>query len=87
MGHLAYVNWVMQISKLAGNRACKERSAVFKMSICDTCGNYQYDEDYEYYVCMVDLDEDEMSRFLQGGSFECAFYQPDDEYRIVRKQM
>ena len=52
------------------------------MSICDTCGNYQYDEDYEYYVCM-----DEMSRFLQGGSFECAFYQPDDEYRIVRKQM
>lgn len=65
MGHPAYVNWVMQISKLAGNRACKERSAVFKMSICDTCGNYQYDEDYEYYVCMVDLDEDEMSRFCR----------------------
>ena len=87
MGHPAYVNWVMQISKLAGNRACKERSAVFKMSICDTCGNYQYDEDYEYYVCMVERDEDEMSRGWQGGSFECAFYQPDDEYRIVRKQM
>lgn len=57
------------------------------MSICDTCSNYQYDEDYEYYVCMVDLDEDEMSRFLSGGSFECAFYQQDDEYGIVRKQM
>ncbi len=58
-----------------------------KMSICDTCSNYQYDEDYEYYVCMVDLDEDDMSRFLRGGSFSCSFYQRDDEYAVVRKQM
>ena len=57
------------------------------MSICDTCSNYQYDEDYEYYVCMIDLDEDDMSRFLQGGSFACSFYQRDDEYAVVRKQM
>ncbi|MDE6602002.1 MAG: hypothetical protein K2K90_07530 [Lachnospiraceae bacterium] len=57
------------------------------MSICDTCSNYQYDEDYEYYVCMVDLDEDDMSHFLQGGSFACPFYQRDDEYAVVRKQM
>lgn len=57
------------------------------MSICDTCSNYQYDEDYEYYVCMVDLDEDDMSQFLRGGSFSCAFYQRDDEYAVVRKQM
>lgn len=57
------------------------------MSMCDTCSNYQYDEDYEYYVCMVDLDEDDMRHFLDGGSFDCAFYQKDDEYGIVRKQM
>ena len=57
------------------------------MSICDTCSNYQYDEDYECYVCMVDLDEDDMSRFLRGGSFACTFYQRDDEYAVVRKQM
>lgn len=57
------------------------------MSICDTCSNYQYDDDYEYYVCMVDLDEDDMRHFLDGGSFDCAFYQRDDEYSIVRKQM
>ncbi len=57
------------------------------MSICDTCSNYQYDEDYEYYVCMVDLDEDDMSHFLQGGNFRCPFYQRDDEYAVVRKQM
>jgi len=64
---------------------CKGR--VKNMSICDTCSNYQYDEDYEYYVCMIDLDEDDMSRFLRGGSFECTFYQRDDEYAVVRKQM
>ena len=57
------------------------------MSSCDTCSNYQYDEDYECYVCMVDLDEDDMSRFLRGGNFECSFYQLDNEYLIVRKQM
>lgn len=56
-------------------------------SSCDTCSNYVYDEDYECYVCMVDLDEDDMSRFLSGGNFECSFYQQDDEYKIVRKQM
>ena len=31
---------------------------------CEYCSNYVYDEDYEYYVCDQDLDEDEMVRFL-----------------------
>ena len=44
---------------------------------CDSCINYVYDEDYECYVCMVDLDEDDMSRFLSGGDFDCSFYQLD----------
>lgn len=57
------------------------------MSNCDTCSNYAYDEEYECYACMVDLDEDDMSRFLRGGNFECPFYRLDNEYRIVRKQM
>ena len=54
---------------------------------CDTCRNYVYDEDYEYDVCEMDLDEDEMSAFLRGSDFSCGFYQLDDEYAIVRKQM
>lgn len=57
------------------------------MSCCDTCSNYEYDEDYECYICMVDLDEDEMSRFLSGGNESCAYYSLDDEYKIVRHQM
>ena len=34
-------------------------------SNCETCTNYVYDEDYDCFVCMVNLDEDEMYRFLQ----------------------
>ena len=56
------------------------------MSMCDTCANYAYDEDYEYYVCDVNLDEDDMLRFLQGNTKECPYYQNDDEYAVVRHQ-
>lgn len=54
---------------------------------CDSCSNYIYDEDYEYYICDIDLDEDEMSSFLRGSVEACPYYQLDDEYRVVRKQM
>ena len=57
-----------------------------KITCCEACANYVYDEDYDCYSCMVNLDEDEMARFLSGANFECSYYQPDDEYRIVRKQ-
>lgn len=30
---------------------------------CDTCANYEYDDDEEYYTCAINLDEDEMYRF------------------------
>ena len=35
---------------------------------------------------LVNLDEDELYKFMQGSSFECPYYQPYDEYKIVRKQ-
>ena len=54
---------------------------------CDTCRNYVYDEDYEYYVCEMDLDEDEIYRFLTSSVQSCPYYQLDNEYLIVRKQM
>ena len=54
---------------------------------CEYCSNYVYDEDYEYYVCDMDLDEDEMVRFLQGRCQECPYFQFNDEYKIVRKQI
>lgn len=54
---------------------------------CEACGNYVYDEDFEYYVCDANLDEDEMAAFLGNRYFECPYYVNGDEYRIVRKQM
>lgn len=54
---------------------------------CDACVNYVYDEDCEYYYCLVNLDEDEMYRFLSGTQRECPYFRPDDEYAVVRHQM
>ena len=56
-------------------------------SDCDKCLYYEYDEDYDCYVCSVYLDEDEMARFMQQRSRKCTFYRPGDEYQIVRKQI
>ena len=57
------------------------------MTNCDPCVNYEYDEDYECYCCMVNLDEDEMYRFLSGTQQECPYFRLDDEYAVVRHQM
>ena len=48
---------------------------------------YQYDEEFEYYTCEQDLDEDEMYKFVRGNYTECPYYRFGDDYTIVRKQM
>lgn len=60
---------------------------IMAKSNCDTCVNYVYDEDYECYVCLVNLDEDEMYHFLSGSQWECPYYRLDDEYGVVRHQI
>ena len=51
-------------------------------SCCDTCSNYVYDEEYEYYTCEMNLDEDEMGKFMTDSFYDCPYYQYDDEYAI-----
>lgn len=63
------------------------REKLKQATSCETCANYVYDEDYEYYVCMINLDEDEYGRFLTNTMRSCPYYRLDDEYRIVRHQM
>jgi len=53
---------------------------------CEMCAHYVYDEECECYVCMIDLDIDEMERFLQGSNDSCHYFRLYDEYKIVRKQ-
>lgn len=57
------------------------------MTNCESCTNYVYDEELDYYVCAVNLDEDEMRRFLSGSNYNCPYFRLDDEYGIVKKQM
>lgn len=54
---------------------------------CESCEFYDYDEDEEAYVCTVDLDQDDMQRFLSGQTFRCPYYRFYDEYKSVHKQI
>lgn len=53
---------------------------------CESCANYTYDDEYDEYVCMVSLDEDEYYRFLNEPNYSCPYFKLDDEYGVVRKQ-
>lgn len=58
-----------------------------KQTSCDYCSNFVYDDEYEAYQCMVNLDEDEAVRLMCDANYSCPYFQMDDEYKIVRKQM
>lgn len=53
---------------------------------CDMCAHYAYDDTYGEYICEINLDEDEMGRFLSSSNYACPYFNLYDEYKIVRKQ-
>lgn len=53
---------------------------------CDTCAYLVYDDDYEEYVCDVNMDEDDYVRLMSDRFRSCPYYCNGDEYRIARKQ-
>ncbi|MEG0779566.1 MAG: DUF6472 family protein [Oscillospiraceae bacterium] len=55
-------------------------------SNCETCFRYTYDEELDCFVCDMDLDEDEMVRFLSGTFSACPYYQRGDDYTLARRQ-
>ena len=54
---------------------------------CETCAYYAYDEDYECYMCDVNMDEDEYTRMLSDSHYSCPYYRNGDEYAVVLRQM
>ena len=54
---------------------------------CDSCVFYDYDEDYDAYFCRVNLDQEEMTRFLAKRTAACPFYRFYDEYKSVHRQI
>lgn len=55
-------------------------------SNCENCAHYVYDDEYDCYFCEANLDEDDMSRFLNQQTDSCPYFNFYDEYSIVRKQ-
>ena len=52
---------------------------------CERCAHYVSDEEFGDY-CSVNLDEDEMEKFLTQSMKGCHYFQLYDEYKIVQKQ-
>jgi len=54
---------------------------------CESCVFYDYDEEFEAYVCAVNLDQDDLADFLAGTTRSCPYYRFYDEYKSVQKQI
>ena len=55
-------------------------------SNCECCEFYEYDEECDAYVCIQNLDVDELARFVSGDSGNCPYFRFYDEYKFVQKQ-
>jgi len=53
---------------------------------CEECVHYDYDDEIDAYFCSMDLDEDEMERFLRSANDACPFYRRGDDYATARRQ-
>ena len=53
---------------------------------CEECVHFDYDEENDVSFCGMDLDEDEMERFLRSAADACPFYRREDEYSSARRQ-
>ena len=54
---------------------------------CEECAYFVYDDEYEEYMCEINLDEDEVARFYSDSHYICPYYRNGDEYKVVRHQM
>lgn len=54
--------------------------------LCETCAYYTYDDEYEEYICDINIDEDEMMRIMSSKYKKCPYFKDGDEYKVVRKQ-
>ncbi len=54
---------------------------------CDFCAYYGYDEELDMYYCDVNMDEDDMAKYMNTGYKECPYFRNGDEYEVVKHQM
>lgn len=53
-----------------------------RVTQCELCAYYDCDED----SCGINLDEDDMAKYMTQPYSQCPYFSMYDEYRIVRKQ-
>lgn len=63
-----------------------ERKSARRKTNCESCVHYVYDDELDAYICQVNLDEDEMERFMRCSVDYCPYYHFYDEYKSVQKQ-
>ncbi len=56
-----------------------------KITQCESCAYYDYDDEMDAYICLVNFDEDEMVS-MYGAHHSCPYYRFYDEYKMVQKQ-
>ena len=54
--------------------------------ICEECVHYDYDEELDAYYCTMDLDEDEMERFLRSANNACTEHRRGDDHELAPPQ-
>ena len=54
---------------------------------CDYCAYNAYDDETDEYYCSVNLDEDDMARFMSRKYKSCPYFKNGDEYQVVKHQM
>ena len=59
---------------------------IMPKNCCEQCAYYDYDDEYDEYYCSVNLDEDEMEKYMSGNMDGCHYFSAYDEYKVVRKQ-
>ena len=63
-----------------------------KLKSCETCNNFEFDDEAGDYICVMEMDEDDIYRLSDRESRGCPFYsfssgvRVQDDYSIVRKQ-
>ena len=53
---------------------------------CEDCVYFDFDEEYDDYICTQSLDEDELLRLTRDGAKSCPYFRFYDEYKSVQKQ-
>ena len=53
---------------------------------CEDCYYYDYDETLDCYVCLMEIDQDEMAAVLERARGRCPYFRPGNEYTIAKKQ-